>query len=348
MKLLKSSSVILTLIVLLAAGAVTAGQSTSQQSTSQQSTSQQTQKKEETEQDDQDQPIKLGAALITVPFNVTDSKNRYINDLTKNDVDLLEDNKPQQIFSFERQSDLPITVAMLIDISGSQMFTLPQEKAAGQRFFAKVLRPGKDIGAVITFEHETVLEQALTPNVEKLVEALDRVRIGTPSTATIGGPTTPPINNSGAGATAIYDSIYAVSADLLTREAGRRAIILLTDGVDTYSKVKMRDAIERTWRSEIIVYCIGIGDRSWGGVNTGVLKKIAAETGGRAFFPRKTEELDEAFSLIEEDLRQQYTASYQPENVATDGSFRTIQMRVKNRKELTVRHRRGYFAPKAP
>ena len=292
-----------------------------------------------------DQDIKLGTHLVTVPFNVTDKKNRYINDLTKEDIEISEDGKPQQVFSFERQTDLPITIAMLIDISGSQEYTLPAEKAAGQRFFRKVLRPNKDIAAVVTFEHESVLVQDLTSNVEKLQRAIDDVRISVTnvSAGTVGG--TPPIISSSAGSTSMYDSIYSVSSDLLRREAGRRVIILITDGHDTSSSVKLRDAIERTWRNEVIVYSIGIGDPRFG-VNSGELKKIASETGGRAFFPDNEEDLDKAFALIDEDLRSQYLLSYNSANEARDGSFRAIQVKAKNRKELTVRHRRGYFAPK--
>ncbi|HTF37819.1 MAG TPA: VWA domain-containing protein [Blastocatellia bacterium] len=290
-----------------------------------------------------EQVVTLGTQLVTVPFNVTDKKNRYINDLSKDDIEVLEDSKGQQVFSFERQTDLPITIAMLIDISGSQEWTLPEERAAGQRFFRRVLRPRKDLAAVVTFEHESVLVQDLTSDVEKLHRALDDVRLPAQS-ATMGRPGgTPPINNSGVGSTAMFDSIYSVSSDLLRREAGRRVIILVTDGEDTSSSVKMREAIERTWRSEIIVYSIGIGGPM--GVDQGTLKKIAAETGGRAFFPRKPEDLDAAYTQIDEDLRSQYILAYTPANATKDGSFRTIQVKVKNHGDLTVRHRRGYFAP---
>ncbi len=299
------------------------------------------------QQDDQDDVIKISTQLVTVPLNVTDKKNKYITDLTKDDIEVFEDDKPQQVFSFERQTDLPITVAMLIDISGSQSETLPYEIAAGQKFFRQVLRPKKDLGAVVTFEHESVLVQDLTSDVEKLHSALSEVRVPARAASAGGVGGTPPINNSGAGSTAIYDSVYAVSGELLRREAGRRVIILITDGIDTSSRVKMREAIERTWRSEIIIYCIGIGDFMYGGVNDGSLKKMASETGGRAFFPRGGEDLDRAFAQIDEDMRAQYTLSYEPSNTAQDESFRVIQVKVKNRKDLNVRHRRGYFAPKA-
>jgi Ca-activated chloride channel family protein len=282
-----------------------------------------------------------------VPFNVTDKQNRYINDLTKDDIEILEDNKPQEIQSFERQTDMALTIAMLIDISGSQEFTLPNEVAAGKRFFQKVLRPKKDLAAVITFEHESVLVQNLTSNVEKLNRALDDVRVPV-MTAVIPGRTgTPPINGgSNIGATAMYDCIYSVSSELLRPEAGRRVIILVTDGDDNDSRVKMKEAIERAWRNEVIIYAIGIGDRFHFNVREDVLKKVTAETGGRAYFPRNDEDLDKAYAQLEEDLRSQNILTYQSLNDARDGSFRTIQVRIKNRKDLTVRHRRGYFAKK--
>jgi len=296
------------------------------------------------EQTGDDQIVRLGTQLVTVPFNVTDKKNRYINELTKDDVEVLEDNKPQPVFSFERQTDLAITIVMAIDISGSQQYTLNDERVAGQRFYRRVLRPRKDLGAVVTFEHESVLVQDLTSDADRLIRALDEVRIPAESvTVRRGG--TPPINNSGVGSTAMFDCVYSISGDLLGREAGRRVIILITDGEDTSSSVKMKEAIEKTWRNEIIVYSIGIGGPM--GVDSGTLKKIAAETGGRAFFPRTLEDLDKAFTQIDEDLRSQYILAYQPTNSTKDGSFRTIQVRVKNNKELNVRHRRGYFAPKS-
>jgi len=297
----------------------------------------------EAEGNQDEQVLRLGTQLVTVPFNVTDKKNRYINDLSKDDIDVLEDSKGQQVFSFERQTDLPITIAMLIDISGSQEYTLPEEVSAGKTFFRRVLRPKKDLAAVVTFEHESVLVQDLTSDIDKLNRALDECRVPAQSvTMRRGG--TPPINNSGVGSTAMFDSIYSVSSDLLRREAGRRVIILVTDGADTSSSMKMRDAIERTWRSEIIVYSIGIGGPM--GVDSGTLKKIAAETGGRAFFPRNEEDLNKAYAQIDEDLRSQYILAYTPANSVKDGSFRTIQVKVKNHSDLTVRHRRGYFAPK--
>jgi VWFA-related protein len=345
MKHLKLYAIIMALFVTLAFSSQSissANQEQKQQTDKKQQEDKNKKKAEDEGQDDQ--VIKLGANLVTVPFNITDKQNRFINDLTKDDIEILEDNKPQEIFSFERQTDMALTIAMLIDISGSQQYTLPEEILTGKRFFEKVLRK-KDLGAVITFEHDSVLVQDLTSNVEKLKRALDEVRVPVMTAAIPGRTGTPPINGgSNVGSTAMFDSIYSTSADLLSREAGRRVIILVTDGQDTSSRVKMKEAIERTWRNEIIVYSIGIGGPY--GINQGDLKKIATETGGRAFFPRGGEDLEKAYNQIEEDLRSQNVIAYQSTNEARDGSFRTILVRVKNRKDLTVRHRRGYFAKK--
>ena len=343
---MKSKAVLFTIVLMLAAALVVPSFSFAQDNKPKAGQQKKDQKSPEDDGAQDDTPIKIGTQLVTVPFNITHKTNRYINDLKKQDIEVLEDNKPQEIFSFERQTDLAITIAMLIDISGSEAYTLPMERAAGARFFQRVLRPRKDLGAVVTFEGDAELVQNLTSDPAKLQRALDEVRISVASASVTAGGT-PPINGgSRAGSTAIWDAVYSVSTDLLKREAGRRVIILITDGEDTSSTLKMRDAIERTWRNEVIVYSIGIGDPAYG-VNSGVLKKITQETGGRAFFPRSEADLDKAFAQIDEDLRSQYVLAYTPINGAKDGSFRTIQLRVKNQKDLTVRHRRGYFAPGA-
>ena len=145
----------------------------------------------------------------------------------------------------------------------------------------------------------------------------------------------------------MYDAIVATSADLLAKEPGRKTIILITDGEDTTSRKKIGDAIDDALRAEVVIYAIGIGDPGFGGVNEGVLKRLCESTGGRAFFPQSARELDRAFAQLEQDLRQQYLLAYEPANEAGDGAFRKIEVRVQTRKELKVRHRRGYYSPKA-
>ena len=292
-----------------------------------------------------DDKVQLGTELVNVPFNVSDKKNRPIVDLKQEEIQVFEDGKPQKIFSFERQFETALTIALLVDVSGSQELTIGVEREAASRFFQKVLRADKDLAGVITFAKEVVLEQGLTSNLSSLNKALDRARVS-PSSGLGRGGTAP--TNPLAGGTSMFDAVYLAAEDVLRREAGRRVVILLTDGVDTTSVYNSAAAIERAWRSEVIIYAIGIGDRNYNPVSTGPLDKLAKETGGRVFVPDNINELDRAFAEIESDLRQQYVISYEPSNTALDGTFRKIEVRVapsEARKDLRVRHRRGYYAP---
>ncbi len=291
-----------------------------------------------------DQQVQLGAELVNVPFNVTDKKGHPITDLRKEEVQILEDDKPQEIFSFERQTEAPLTISLLIDTSGSQEATIGIEREASLRFFEKVLRPDRDLGSVLTFSKDVTLEQDLTNEVRLLDQALSRARVD-PTSAFGRGGTAP--TNPTAGGTSLYDAVFLASNDVLRREAGRRVIILVTDGVDTTSSYNKEAAIERATRSEVIVYCVAIGDPSYG-VSRGTLDSISKDTGGRTFQPRGLSDLDKAFDEIQNDLRQQYIVSYAPQNVAHDGSFRRIEVRSLDeaRKDLRYRYRRGYYAPK--
>ena len=287
-----------------------------------------------------DEPVQLGTELVNVPFNVNDKKNKHITDIVRNEVVVVEDGVPQEVFSFERQLDAPLTIALLIDTSGSQELTIGAEREAAYRFFQKVLRPQKDVACIISFAKEVTLEQSLTANLPSLTAALDRVRV-TPSSGFGRGGTAP--TNPQAGGTSMHDAVFLAADDVLRREAGRRVIILLTDGYDTTSSLKAEAAIERAWRSEVIVYSIAIGYD----LAIGPLDKYGKETGGRVFKPRGSDDLDQAFAEIENDLRQQYIVSYSPSNTKRDGTFRKIELRLAGepRKDLKVRHRRGYYAP---
>jgi Ca-activated chloride channel homolog len=293
-----------------------------------------------------DEPVEIGAELVTVPFSISDKKNTLIIDVKKEEVQILEDGKAQEIFSFERLTETPITIALLVDVSGSLVEGLPFERDAATRFFQKVLRPDKDLASVLTFSKEVTLEQQLTSNVEALSKGIARARVS-PQVYIPGGP--PPINPQ-AGGTSLYDAVYLASNEVLRREAGRRVIILLTDGYDTTSSYKLEEAIERTWRSEVLIYAIAIGSPAYGGVNKGLLDKLCKETGGRAFEPRGYTDLDRAFDEIQADLRTQYVLSYSPTNGAADGTFRKIEVKLvgEARKNARVRSRRGYYAPGAP
>jgi Ca-activated chloride channel family protein len=296
---------------------------------------------------DEEATIRLGTRLVNVLFSAQDKQNRYLNDLSQTEVEILENGQAQEIFTFKKEFDLPLTMAMLIDVSGSERYTLPLLKDAGGNFIDAVLRTGKDTAAVIKFEGEATVVQGLTSNPSRVRRGLEEVSFVAPPPVSIYGGATPPINGgSRQGGTSLWDSIVATCSDLLAREPGRKTIILLTDGEDTTSRLKIGDAIDEALRAEVVIYAIGIGDPGMGGVNEGALKRISEATGGRAVFPRRPRELEQAFLQLEQDLRQQYLLAYEPTNEAADGSFRKIEIRIANRKETRIRHRRGYYAPK--
>ncbi|MGA1366886.1 MAG: VWA domain-containing protein [Blastocatellia bacterium] len=293
----------------------------------------------------QDPTIRLGTRLVNVLFSAQDAQNRYINDLQSSQLEVYEDGVRQEIFTFKREFDLPLTMALLVDVSGSERNTLPLLKDAGGQFVDSVLRRGQDTAAVIKFEGEATVMQGLTSNPARVRRAIEELAFtAPPPTGIFGGPT-PPINGrSRQGGTSLWDSIVATSSDLLAPEPGRKTIILLTDGQDTTSRMKIADAINEALRAEVVIYSIGIGDPGFG-VDEKALRRISDATGGRAVFPKRARELSRAFLQLEEDLRQQYLLAYEPSNEAANGAFRRIEVRVPAQKEIRLRHRRGYYAP---
>ncbi len=320
----------------------------------QQSTQQQPPKPKPKEEptDETEQVLKLGTRLVTTLFSVTDKQNRYVDNLKQEDLQVFENGQAQNIFTFKKEFDLPLTMAIMVDVSGSEQYVLPQLKDAGAHFVDSVIRTGKDTAAIIKFEGEATLMQSLTSNKNRLRKGLEEIAYIAPP-GQYGG--TPGINGgSRQGGTSIWDSVVAACGDLLAKEAGRKTIVLLTDGVDTTSRLKINDAINEALRAEVVIYAIGIGDPASGGtfigsgVNEGELKKLTEATGGRAVIPNSRRDLDSAFAQLEQDMRQQYLLAYEPANEALDGTFRKIEIKVPKlkEKEFKIRHRRGYYAPK--
>lgn len=303
-----------------------------------------------------DEVVKVETNLTNIFFTAADKNRRFVANLKAEDIRVLEDGQPQEIFTFQQNIDLPLSLAILIDTSASEERTLPDEKAAAQAFLENVLRANKDEAAVVSFTGETTLEQGFSGNIERLRHAIDRVEFVPPSGYIGGGVVvngTPPIsgtNQSLAGSTAIWDAVWATSEELISSSAEhtRRAIILLTDGDDTSSRMKMHEAIERALKADALIYAIGIGDRYSFNVNEGALRKITEQTGGRAYFPRHEQDLRDAFTQIQRDLREQYLVAYSPKNKARDGSYRKIEIEVVNpalkQQNLKLNYRAGYFA----
>ncbi|HEV2862653.1 MAG TPA: VWA domain-containing protein [Pyrinomonadaceae bacterium] len=314
---------------------------------------------------DEDDVERVETDLTNVLFTAVDRNKRFVTSLKKEDVRVLEDGVEQQVFAFQRETDRPLSLAILIDTSASQERTLPEEKSAAQRFVDAVIRPSKDEVAVLSFTGETTLEQGLTGNPSRVRQAIDRIEFQLPSGYLGGGvavgvpggrPGTPPIsgdNQSKAGSTAIWDAIWVTASDVLseTSDKTRRAMILLTDGVDTSSGKKFDEAVQHALKADAIIYSIGIGDDFMQGVDRGSLNKLSERTGGRAFFPRSEEDLRSAFAQIQDELRSQYLIAYSPSNKAKDGSFRRVQIEVSNpdllKMDLRLTYRQGYFAQSA-
>jgi len=303
---------------------------------------------------DDDEVLTVDTSLTNILFSATDRDKRFYSALSKEDIRIIEDGVPQEIFTFQKQVDLPITLAIVIDTSASQEYTLPQEKAAARAFVDNVLRPAKDEVAVVSFTGETMLEVGLTGNVSRVRNAIDKVEFVPPAGYIGGGVVvgTPPISgNSRAGSTALWDAVYVTCEEVLSESSDRtrRAIVLLTDGVDTSSRYKLQEAVDRAIRNETLVFAIGIGDRfNYQGVDEGSLKKITERTGGRAYFPRDEEDLRAAFAQIQRELREQYLVAYSPTNKRRDGTFRRLQIEIANpelkRQNLKLTYRQGYFA----
>lgn len=307
-----------------------------------------------------DEVVRVETDLTNILFTAVDKQKRFVTSLKQEDVKVTEDGQPQEIFTFARQTDLPLSLAILIDTSISEERTLPIEKAAAGSFVDAVLRPDKDEMAVISFTGDSTLEQGLTGSASRVRSALNRVEFIPPSgyigagqvTGSGSIPGTPPISGapSTQGSTAIWDAVWVTSDEVLsqTSDKTRRAIILLTDGHDTSSKKNIDAAIERALKVDAVVYAIGIGDEYYGGINESTLRKISERTGGRAFFPDDESELRAAFAQIQLELRSQYLVAYSPTNKSKDGSFRRVQIEILNpelrRQNLRLTYRQGYFA----
>jgi VWFA-related protein len=305
---------------------------------------------------EEEDEIEIDTEVVNVLFTAQDKNRRLLTNLKQEDINLVENGEKQEITYFGRQVDLPLSLAILIDTSASQERTLPEEKEAAKSFLDAVIRPTKDEVAIISFTGETTLEQSLTNNISRLRRAVDRVQFVPPSGYIGGGVIgngTPPIsggNQATQGSTAIWDAIWVTGEEVLgpSPDKTRRAIILLTDGVNTYGMKKLDDAIKAALRAEAVVYAVGIGDNYYDGVDEAALRKISERTGGRAFFPRDERQLRDAFAQIQVEMRSQYLIAYEPTNQNRDGSYRKIEVQVSNpamqKEKVKLTHREGYFA----
>lgn len=302
-----------------------------------------------------DDVVRTETDLTNLLFTATDKQRRFITTLREADILIFEDGVKQQLFTFQRQTERPLSIALLIDVSASEERTLPDEKAAARAFVETIVRSSRDEAAVIPFEDNAYLEQPLTTNVISIYQALQRVEVAMPSYLgtgrPIGGlPSGPGIRAQREGSTAIWDAVAVTAGEVLqgSREQRRRAIILMTDGFDTSSRLNRDAAVAEAIKSETVIYAIGIGDNRYDGVDKNAVTDIAERTGGRAFFPKKNADLAAAFQQIEEELRSQYLIAYSSTNKNRDGRYRQMRIEIANpdrkKDQLKLRYRPGYFA----
>jgi len=279
--------------------------------------------------------IRVQVNLVNLFATVRDKHKAIVTGLKQDDFQVYEDGQPQEISSFSAESNLPITLALLIDTSGSETYMLSAEKEAASRFLARILRKG-DLSLVMSFDLDVDLLADFTDDRGILNRAINRAQINAPSS-----PVPGPLPSSNSGGTNFYDAVYLAAHDKLSDEAGRKAVVVLTDAEDTGSKLKLQDAIEAAQRTDAVVHILLVAAD---GGDLGVARRMTDETGGRTIEVRSERNLEKAFDEISEELRTQYTLGYYPSNKKRDGSYRKIKVEMKD-KDYSTLTRRGYYAP---
>lgn len=267
---------------------------------------------------------------VHVLFIATDRHGKFVRNLNQSDFSFLDDHKPvQSIVNFRRETDLPIQMGLLIDVSGSVQTRFTFEKEAATGFLQHIIRPSYDKAFVVGFNKQSHMAQDFTDNVSALAAGVQHLHDG--------------------GGTAIYDAIYKACKEKLLSEPSdhpvRKAIVILSDGEDNQSEHSRAQAIEMAQRAEVLIYAISTDDSGLILRGDKVLEDLASATGGRAFFPFKMKDITHSFAAIEDELRSQYSVSYKPSNFDADGRYRSIEI-TSLKKDLQVRARRGYYAPR--
>jgi VWFA-related protein len=279
---------------------------------------------------DESARIVLDVTRVNILFTVTDKKGRFITDLGKNDFEVIENKKPQIIQQFTAESDLPLRLAVLVDTSNSIRDQFRFEQQAAIRFIQSVVRPRQDKLMLVSFDSAAEMVSDLTDDLKTLENGVRGMRPG--------------------GGTALYDAIYFAAKEKLMldqpRDRFRRAMIVISDGEDTASRLSRDQALEMAQKADVVIYAISTNIKRDDSDGDKVLRYLTDETGGQAFFPFKIEDLDQSFENIANELRHQYNIFYRPEPLKTDGLYHPVTVKTRMRKDLVVRARKGYYAPK--
>ncbi len=266
---------------------------------------------------------------VNVLFIATDKHGKFVRDLNQADFSILDDHKPPQaILNFRRETDLPLHLGLLVDVSGSVDGRFDFEQNAATSFLEHTVRTGFDKAFVVGFNSHSQMAQDYTDDVKLLSVGVHKLHDG--------------------GGTALYDAVYHACKEKFLKDRPdhpvRKAIVIVSDGEDNQSEMSRAQAIEMAQRSEVIIYAISTDDSGLVMRGDKVLEQLAEATGGRAFFPFKMKDITRSFAAIEDELRSQYVVSYKPANFDADGRYRSIEI-SSLKKDLQVRARKGYFAP---
>jgi Ca-activated chloride channel homolog len=267
---------------------------------------------------------------VNLLFTVVDKKGHFVVDLGKNDFEVIEAKRPQEIQEFTAETNLPLRLAVLVDTSNSIRDRFKFEQEAASEFLRSIIKSNHDKGMVMSFDTATEVVAELTDDADTLDKAIHSLRPG--------------------GGTSLYDAIYKACRDKLSQDLPkhkfRRAIIMVSDGDDNQSTHSRDQALEMAQKNDVVLYAISTNISRVESDGDKVLRYFTAETGGRAFFPFKVEQLERSFVDIADELRNQYNISYRPQPLVADGLFHALDLRVKGRKDLIVHARKGYYAPK--
>jgi VWFA-related protein len=288
---------------------------------------------------DEQPTFKSEVKVVNVLATVRNKKGAFVSDLGKDDFSVLENGRPQTIKYFSRQSDLPLTIGLMIDTSMSQKRVMEAERIASYTFLEQVLREKKDQVFVMQFDLSPILRQELTSSFLKLSEALQRVDT----------PNMNDLRSQTGGGTMLYDAMLKASREIMIKETGRKALIVLSDGVDTGSEASIVDSIEAAQKADTLIYSILFSDEGFYGIFSGeangrnVLMRMSRETGGGFFEVSKKQSLDAIFAQLQEELRSQYNIGYVSDQPVSISEFRKIQLTTKQ-KGLVVQARSRYWA----
>jgi VWFA-related protein len=279
--------------------------------------------------------IRSQVSLVNIFATVRGKNKNIVTGLKQEDFRAFEDGKEQKIAFFSREVALPITLGLLIDTSGSEQNRLMAEQEAAGRFLNRVMRKG-DLAMIFSFDSDVDMLSDFTDDHAQLESAIRRARVNVPSGM---GPIAGDVRS-----TAFYDAVYLACNEKLSGEAGRKALVIITDADDQGSKVRIEEAIEAAQRTDTVVHILLVHDPGYG-FRPDIARKLTEETGGRSIEVSSEKHLEEAFDLISEELRTQYTLGYYPTNISKDGKYRKIKVEMTD-KSLKVLTRKGYYPPR--